>query len=156
MGTWLQIEVTATSRAEALGASEAALRAVEAVEARLSTWSDDSELSRLNQAPAGQAVELGPELREDLERTRLAFEATSGAFDPGIGALIAAWDLRGAGRVPEAAELARAHPGGPGYHQVHEGKRAPPPHPGQGLEVGGVGKGGGRGCPPEGVREGGG
>jgi hypothetical protein len=35
-------------------------------------------------------------------------ERTGGAFDPAIGALVDAWDLRGEGRVPGAEELAEA------------------------------------------------
>ena len=58
MGTHLTVTVTARDRPAALIASESALHAVAAVEARLSTWSDGSELSRLNRATPGRAVEL--------------------------------------------------------------------------------------------------
>jgi thiamine biosynthesis lipoprotein ApbE len=62
MGTWLSLRVTAADRATALAASERAVRAIESAEARLSTWRDDSELSRLNAAPAGRPFSLSPEL----------------------------------------------------------------------------------------------
>ena len=53
MGTELRITVQAPDRAAALGASEAAYRSVQEAEQRLSTWTTDSELSRVNQAPVG-------------------------------------------------------------------------------------------------------
>lgn len=105
MGTNLRLDLHAASRPDAIAASEAALRAVEAVEARLSTWRRDSELARLNAAPVGRRVVLSTALRLDLERARSWSLATEGAFDPAIGALIDAWGLRGEGRVPTAGEI---------------------------------------------------
>ena len=54
MGTTLELTVEARDRAAALAASERAVAALEATEARLSTWRDDTELARLNRAPVGQ------------------------------------------------------------------------------------------------------
>lgn len=112
MGTSLAIEVTAASRPEALGASEAAVRAVKAVEARLSTWIDESELARLNAAPVGAVTTISAELRDDLALCERWWRATDGAFDPNLGALVNAWDLRGEGRVPSNSELDRARSAG--------------------------------------------
>ncbi len=112
MGTGLTLEVEARTRAEALAASEAAVRAIGAVEARLSTWRDDSELARLNCAPVGEIVAVSPALRADLELCDRWWRATAGAFDPNVGALVEAWDLRGAGRIPTADQLASARAAG--------------------------------------------
>ncbi len=112
MGTGLVIEVEAESRAAALSASEAALRAIEQVEARLSTWRAESELAQLNAAPVGEVIAASPALRADLELCQRWSRATSGAFDANVGALVAAWGLRGAGRIPTADELARARAAG--------------------------------------------
>src|SRR5262245_2042824 len=112
MGTDLALEVTAPTRDQALAASEAAVRAIEAVEARLSTWRDDSELARLNAAPAGQPFALSPELERDLEQARDLWRATDGLFDPGVGALVRAFGLRAGGRTPSEEELARAKAAG--------------------------------------------
>ena len=87
MGTSLHITVEAPERRAALLASEDAVRAIAAVEERLSTWTEDSELAR------------------DLERARHWWQETAGAFDPAVGPLVEAWDLRGAGRVPSADVL---------------------------------------------------
>lgn len=108
MGTTLHLEVHAADRAAALGASEAAVRAVEAVEQRLSTWRPDSELSRFQTAPVGAPFAASRALCDDLRRARRWFERTGGAFDPAVGALITAYDLRGAGRWPDEREVTAA------------------------------------------------
>ncbi len=108
MGTRARVRVTAGERQRALRASEAAIRALEATERRLSTWSDGGELARLNRAPVGQPVALSPELAADLARAEECARATGGAFDPAVGALVAAWGLREGGRLPGAAEVAAA------------------------------------------------
>ena len=112
MGTWLSLEVEGESRPSALAASEAAIRAVEHVETRLSTWRDDSELARLNRSPVGEAFALTPELDRDLRRARSLWRETAGCFDPGVGALVDAWGLRTGGRQPTDDEVAAALAGG--------------------------------------------
>ncbi|HEX6884720.1 MAG TPA: FAD:protein FMN transferase [Planctomycetota bacterium] len=141
MGTWLEVTVQAADRATALAASEAAVRAIEACEARLSTWREDSELARLNAAPLADWRELSPELADELERARALWQATEGAFDPGLGALVEAWGLRSGGRQPAAEELAEAL-GARGFAGFTlEGRRAMRHHPQARIEEGGFGKG---------------
>ena len=108
MGTRAEVRVTAADRRAALAGSEAAVRALEAAERRLSTWGESGELARLNRAPAGEAVHLSPELAGELARAEACSRATGGAFDPAVGPLVAAWGLRSGGRLPSAAEIARA------------------------------------------------
>lgn len=108
MGTALEIEVEAPDRAAALAASEKAVEALEAAEARLSTWRDDTELARLNRTPVGEPMVLSPRLAAEL---RAAFQCggdTGGAFDPAVGPLVAAWGLRQGGRMPSPAEQSAA------------------------------------------------
>lgn len=102
MGTTLRLELWAPSRAIGLRAAEAAVRAVEAAERRLSTWRPDSELAQLHAVPSGQPAALSCELARDLAAARSWWQATNGAFDPALGALVDAYDLRGAGRWPDA------------------------------------------------------
>jgi thiamine biosynthesis lipoprotein len=108
MGTALEIRVEAADRDQALAASERAVAALEAAEDRLSTWRDDTELSRLNSSPAGQSVPLSPALAADLEKARRCREETDGAFDPAVGRLVQAWGLRSGGRRPDPEELRNA------------------------------------------------
>jgi thiamine biosynthesis lipoprotein len=109
MGTSLDIEVEAADRPAGLAASERAVEALEAAEARLSTWRDDTELARLNRAPLGEPRTLSPALARELQAARSCWEETGGAFDPGVGALVRAWGLRTGGRIPDAAELRAAN-----------------------------------------------
>jgi thiamine biosynthesis lipoprotein len=108
MGTEASVTVVAASRGEALDASERIAAALEAAEARLSTWREDSELARLNRAPLGIAQELSPELAAELAAARACRDETGGAFDPGVGDLVAAWGLRQGGRLPEPEALRAA------------------------------------------------
>jgi len=94
MGTRLTLEVSAPDRAMALAASEAALDAVEVAEARLSTWRRGSELDRLNRAVVGEWVGVSPELARELAIALEWAVQTDGAFDPVVGSLVSAWELR--------------------------------------------------------------
>ncbi len=75
----------------------------------MSTYSPTSELSRLNDAPVGQPLELSAAMTQVLS---LALEITSlsnGAFDVTIGPLVNRWGFgpqaRQADRVPQAQEI---------------------------------------------------
>jgi thiamine biosynthesis lipoprotein len=143
MGTSLDIAVEAASREAALAASERAVQALEAAEARLSTWRDDTELARLNQAPVGAVQTLSPALADDLGEARRCWEETDGAFDPAVGALVRAWDLRGKGRVPSPAERREAVEAGRMDYLRLDGRTAVRERAGLVLEEGGFGKGAG-------------
>src|SRR5688500_9506368 len=80
MGPSLEVRVEAVSREAALEASELAVRALEAADARLSTWRDDTELARLNRAPAGERFELSEALAAELGEARVWWRASGGAF----------------------------------------------------------------------------
>lgn len=100
MGTEVQLTVEADNRAEALTASEAALRALEAAEQRLTTWKPEGELAQVN-AGAAPTVTLAAELRE----ARAWAERTEGAFQAQTAALVSAWGLRGEHRMPTQVEI---------------------------------------------------
>jgi thiamine biosynthesis lipoprotein len=145
MGTSLAIEVEAPDRGAALAASEKAVAALEAAEARLSTWRDDTELARLNRAPVGAAVPLSPHLAADLDAAWRCARETGGAFDPAVGPLVRAWGLREGGRRPSPAERQAAVAA-----SALDGLRfaagvAIRERPGAMLEEGGWGKGAGLG-----------
>jgi thiamine biosynthesis lipoprotein len=108
MGTALSLTVSAPTRDAALGASEAAVRAVEAAERLLSTWRDDTPLARLNAAVPRVATSVSPELFALLKRVFEWEKATGGAFNPAVGPLVKVWGLRTGGRIPDATALARA------------------------------------------------
>jgi thiamine biosynthesis lipoprotein len=108
MGTSLSMQVSGPDRASALAASELALRAVEATEARLSTWRTDSELSRIFAQAPGTFHPCSSVLASELGQAARLAARTAGAFDPTIAPLVAAWDLRGTGRRPHTVNRLRA------------------------------------------------
>ena len=143
MGTTLVISVEAGDRRAAVAASEKALEALRRTERRLSTWTNDSELARLNAAEAGRPVGISPELAADLSAARRWWAATGGAFDPGIGKLTEAWGLRSGGKKPARALLDRAADM-PGLEALEmDGASAVRRHPGLRIDEGGFGKGAG-------------
>lgn len=145
MGTELDVVVEAAQRPAALRASERVVRELAAVEERLSTWRPDSELSRLNAAPLGRPVPLSPATLDELTAAAACRRATGGAFDPAVGALVAAWGLRAGGRVPEGSEIraALAAGGMDGVELDAGAGTAVRRRPGVRLEEGGFGKGAG-------------
>ncbi len=143
MGTRLDLTVEAPDRAIALAASEKAVGALEAAEARLSTWREDGELARLNRSPVGAPFALSPALAAELQSARQCWEETGGAFDPTVGPLVAAWGLRSGGRLPSAAELRQALAATGMAGLALQGGTAVRLRPGVAVEEGGFGKGAG-------------
>jgi thiamine biosynthesis lipoprotein len=94
------------------GAQESAAAAFELLdelEAQLTVYRDDSEVSRLNRLAASHAVEVEGRLFGLLQRAERLTAATAGAFDVTAGALIKAWGFfRGPRRVPPPEERAAA------------------------------------------------
>lgn len=105
MGTELTVTVQHETGTEARKITEVAVRAVEEVEARLSTWRADTELARLNSAPLGEPISLSRALCFELGRALEWARRTGGTFDPTLGALVEAYQLRGSGHWPTHQEL---------------------------------------------------
>jgi thiamine biosynthesis lipoprotein len=105
MGAVCQITAYGDDPGDTARSLEAALDAIEQAEALLSTWREDTELARVNRAAAKQRAALSPELAAFVGRVLALAATTQGAFDPTVGALIDAWDLRGDGRVPSPGAL---------------------------------------------------
>ncbi len=112
MGSEWTLSIEAGDRAQALAASEAAVLALVGVERRLSTWDPSSELARALAAPLGQPIELSADCAAELSAAFRWSAVTDGAFDPRVGALVDAYDLRGRGRWPAAEEREAARRAG--------------------------------------------
>ncbi len=117
MGTWFSARVWAAPEADPCTAAEKAIRAVGATERRLSTWREDTELAKINAAPTGTPIPVSPPLCQELRQALFWARKSAGAFDPAVGALIRAYDLRGTGRWPSPRELATALEA-VGYHKL--------------------------------------
>ncbi|NLE39630.1 MAG: FAD:protein FMN transferase [Pirellulaceae bacterium] len=94
------------SAERALGEAEAVLRRVEA---KMSSWLAESEISRLNRAEAGEPVALSAESIAVLRLARDAVEPTGGAFDATCRPLIELWrEAARADRLPSDEQIAAA------------------------------------------------
>ncbi|HKR66312.1 MAG TPA: FAD:protein FMN transferase [Thermoanaerobaculia bacterium] len=81
--------------------AEAAFAEAKRIETMLSTWTDDSELARVNRGE----TQPSPELQTLLDTTLDWSRRTNHAFDPHVRGLIDAWQTRGDGAVPDRAQL---------------------------------------------------
>ncbi len=104
MGTRVLLATREVSRAAGLGVLDRMLSAIESTEGELSTWRDVSLLGQLNAHPVGAPFAAPSWLCGLLEELRYWHDETNGAFDPAIGSLVEAWDLRGNGRIPSSDE----------------------------------------------------
>ena len=122
MGAPATFVTEAADRAAGLARLERMVRVVEATEAELSTWRDDSALSRLNRQPVGTPAPAAPAVCGLLGRLAAWHDATDGAFDPAVGRLVDAWGLRGRGRRPDAEAL-RTAAAGAGWRHLRIDRR---------------------------------
>jgi thiamine biosynthesis lipoprotein len=77
--------------AEAQALHRLAVGELDRVEAAMSTWRPDSELSRLNAAPAGAWFAVSEGLLRVLEAARQEHVRCGGAFDATVGPLVDLW-----------------------------------------------------------------
>ena len=88
---------------------------LERVDAAMSNWREDSEISRFNAAPAGTWVTLSPPLATVMQAALQLSAESDGAFDVTVGALADAWGFgpgaRGEPADADALAAARAQVG---------------------------------------------
>lgn len=84
----------------------ALFEAVDRVDRQMSTWKPDSDLNRLNASPVGDWITIPRELTTVLAASLRIGRASSGAFDIGVGNLVAAWGFGAAGSEPDMDRVA--------------------------------------------------
>lgn len=89
--------VEAGDAAALRAAGEEALDEITAAESLLSAFQDGAELRQLNQHAGTATVPISPLMLSFLRRCCALVEATDGAFDPAIGALLDCWRIQGDG-----------------------------------------------------------
>ena len=121
-----------------------ALDMIHGLEAQMTVYRPDSELSQLNRRAASKPVSVEPSLFRLLLLARDISRETAGTFDPTSGPLIALWrTCRGEGRIPTADEIAAAL-AVTGMSHVHFDENAQSvrfDRPGVELNLGAIGKG---------------
>lgn len=143
MGTVCTAAAEAPDTARAADAIAAAFDEIARLERVMSSWTAESELSRLNAAAAEAPFRASADLLAAVAAALDAAEETAGAFDPTIEPLDLAWDMRGRGRVPGDAEIsaALARVGWRGVALDRAAATVRFAAPGMGLDLGGIGKG---------------
>ena len=146
MGARVDLTFYCRDEATATQAAEAAFGRMADIEAALSDWQVDSEVARLREQPAGEAVPISPDLDATLAQALEVSRASQGVFDVSCGALTRLWrEARDQGRVPAAAaiEEARRSCGWEGLQRGHDehGPVLLIEHAGVELDFGGIGKG---------------
>jgi thiamine biosynthesis lipoprotein len=150
MGTTLSATVASHSRESSLRAIDSVFAAVRRVDDVLNDWRSDTDLSRLNQAVPGTPVAIEPDLSEYLDEVLYWTRQTGAAFDPGIGSLVEAWDLRGTGRIPADSALREAqdHSGLVRFFPDETSRLARRPDQSSWIDAGGFGRLGAGGLDP--------
>ena len=109
MGTRWEIVLPGEERPRLMGAAEEALDEVERLEAQLSKFKIESDVSGINTFAATEPVRVEPRLFSLLRRALAVSRETEGAFDLTVGPLLRAWGfVGGAGLLPDPAELEAA------------------------------------------------
>jgi len=114
MGSLAEIKVHHPDAAAAALAMTAALDEMARVDALLSPYKPESELSRMNARAAREPFHASRELFDFVRRCRRYFDETRGTFDPTMGPVVRAWGFftrRPAVPDPEARAAARARAG---------------------------------------------
>ena len=93
-------------------------KAVDDVDAHMSTWKPDSALMRLNRAPVGAAVVVPDDLAEVLALGLAIGRASCGAFDIGMGDAVRAWGFGPEAVDVEGIRTAMAAPRRPAYEML--------------------------------------
>lgn len=145
MGVPWTVTVHAATAAAGERGVDAALAEVERLEAILSDYRPDSELSRLSAAaPMESPVAVSDEMWEVLTRAVAFRDSSDGAFDPTVGPLTTLWrQSRRSGALPLPAKLdaARAAVGAGALVLVDTPRGVRLTRPRMRLDLGGIGMG---------------
>jgi thiamine biosynthesis lipoprotein len=143
MGSFFEIRLGAQVPG-AVDLANRALNLIDVLEARMTVYSEDSEVSQLNERAHLEPVAVEPGLFSLLQRAIELSRQTGGAYDVTTGALSEAWGfVRGPKRVPDAEALsqARARTGWQHLRLDPEAKTVRFDVPGLRINLGSIGKG---------------
>ncbi|MBL7959112.1 FAD:protein FMN transferase, partial [bacterium] len=107
MGTIGEIQVVHDDEFLALRAIEKAFEELNRIEKRLTYYSDDSEIGRINRFGASQDIEISRETAELIARALRWSHATHGCFEPGLGKVSALWDVKHRSEPPPEEQWIR-------------------------------------------------
>lgn len=109
MATVFEVYILDEDREYARQGAQAAFEEVDRLEQELSRYIENSDISRLNRAPARTPIPMGIDSFECLRAAKEMFDQTGGVFDVTVGSLYACWlNPDKTLRSPSAEELDRA------------------------------------------------
>jgi thiamine biosynthesis lipoprotein len=109
MGTNVQVTFWASDDTAAATAFEAAMKELARLDAMMTTWKDDSEVSKINAAAGdGKPVAVSPETFTVIARAVDISKKSKGVFDITVGAFQGLWkfDQDMNGTIPDAKDVA--------------------------------------------------
>ncbi|UCE27002.1 MAG: FAD:protein FMN transferase, partial [Candidatus Coatesbacteria bacterium] len=110
MSTVATVEAVAANEDTAASAVEAAFLALLHVDVIANVVDPESDLGRVNSAPAGTPTVVDPELAELVSFSLAMAEVTDGCFNPAAGPLVEAYGIKTRPRFPDEAEVGRILP----------------------------------------------
>ncbi len=112
MGTYVEIKVWTRDEPGARAAMGRAFDEIARIERLMTTWRDDSDISRVNAAAGLHPVEVSPETFECVARAQQYSRLSGGAFDVTFYALKGLWhfDEDKEAKLPDPAEVKRRLP----------------------------------------------
>jgi thiamine biosynthesis lipoprotein len=144
MATRFELVLHGADEVRLRAAGEEALQEIERLEAQLSFYRADSEITWINAHAADHPVKVEPRLFQLLKHCAHLCAATDGAFDITIGPLMRAWRMVGdTGAIPTTLECEAAR-ATVGIHQIEFDDDATTirfKQPGAEIDLGGYGKG---------------
>jgi thiamine biosynthesis lipoprotein len=142
MGTRIAVEVWHEDAAAAEAAIEAVIAEMHRIDALMSTYKPESQLSRVNREAAAGPVTVAPELARLVARALEFSGMSGGAFDITYASVGYMYDYR-AGKHPSDAEIAAALPAINWRHVVVDSSASTIRFlkPGVRIDLGGIAKG---------------
>jgi thiamine biosynthesis lipoprotein len=144
MGTYGSLTVPAAEAARLDEYAAAVGRILGDLEAALSIYRDDSEISRVNDRAGRGPVSVSPHTARLLELSKQFGASTEGAFDITVAPLVRLWGFSGGTRLETlpSPEAVAAASGAAGIaHLVLSNGTAYLDQPGAAVDLGGIGKG---------------
>lgn len=89
MGTYYNIKIR--TEAENLQLYNVVKNELSEINKQMSVFDPDSEISKINKAPANEWIDLSPEMSLVLKTAYQTFKKSGGTFDPTVGQLIDLW-----------------------------------------------------------------
>jgi len=125
MGTHWSALFFAPANVDPVPIQTALAKSVDLVDQQMSTWKPDSDLMRLNRAPAGAWLDVPPELMDVLTQALEIGRLSDGAFDIGMGDAVRAWGFGAQDTDSAAIHTALAQPRLPAHELLQFDPNAP-------------------------------